>query len=116
MIDYINIAMAIFSIVLGLVGWLKPGYTMNTLDLKTGNSVMGISEIRAASGALFVGLGLGAMFLGSAHAYAMIGFAWGGASIGRLTSIILDGATRKKWVFFLCEIAVGIILISINLL
>ncbi|WP_224824640.1 DUF4345 family protein [Cognatishimia sp. MH4019] len=115
MVDLINISLALFSIVLGLFGWLAPKYTMQVVDLQRGATTMGVSEIRAASGALFVGLGVGALFLGSPVAYAMIGFAWGFASIGRLTSIIADEApTRKTWGFFLCEAAVGITLVGIN--
>ncbi|WP_237072634.1 DUF4345 family protein [Pseudaestuariivita rosea] len=115
MIDIINIVLALFSIALGLFGWLAPRYTMKAVDLQPGETTMGFSEIRAASGALFVGLGVGALFLATPAAYAMVGFAWGFASVGRMTSIILDGATRKKWIFFGCEIAVGVILIGINI-
>ncbi|MEL6511612.1 MAG: DUF4345 family protein [Pseudomonadota bacterium] len=116
MIDIINISLALFSIVLGLFGWLAPKYTMEVVDLQRGATTMGVSEIRAASGALFVGLGVGALVLGSPAAYAMIGFAWGFASIGRLTSIIADEApTRKTWGFFACEAAVGATLIGLNL-
>ena len=116
MIDLLNIALALVSIALGAIGWLAPRYTMQALDLKSGNSTMGRSEIRAASGALFVGLGLGAIVLGSPSAYAMVGFAWGGAAIGRLTSLLLDGpATRQKLAFFGIEAAVATTLLAANL-
>ncbi|NSX55712.1 DUF4345 family protein [Parasulfitobacter algicola] len=115
MIEVINISLAVFSIALGMFGWLAPKYTMSVVDLQRGDSTMGMSEVRAASGALFVGLGVGALFLATPAAYAMIGFAWGFASIGRLTSIVLDGATTKKWGFFACEISVGAVLIGINI-
>jgi predicted membrane channel-forming protein YqfA (hemolysin III family) len=79
-------------------------------------STMGLSEIRAASGALFIGLGLGAIFLATPLAYAMIGFAWGGAAVGRLTSIVADGdASRQKITFFVVEAAVAATLLAINL-
>ena len=86
MYDVINIFLALTSIGLGAIGWLAPRYTMGVLDLSTAGSTMGVSEIRAASGALFIGLGLGALVLASPAAYAMVGFAWGGAAIGRITS------------------------------
>jgi hypothetical protein len=115
MTDLLNIALALLSIGLGAVGWLAPRYTMGVLDLAPTGSTMGMSEIRAASGALFVGLGLGALVLATPLAYAMVGFAWGGAAVGRLTSIVADGPTRQKSTFFAVEIAVAATLLALNL-
>ena len=116
MTDLINILLALTSIGLGGFGWLAPRYTMAVLDLETAGSTMGVSEIRASSGALFIGLGLGALVLGSPTAYAMMGFAWAGAAIGRLTSIAFDAApTRRTWGFAATEIAVAALLLVINL-
>lgn len=113
--DLLNTLLALTSIGLGLIGWLAPRYTMEVVDLTPGPSPMGPSEVRAVSGALFVGLGLGALVLGTPLAYAMIGFAWGGAAIGRLTSLIVDGQTSKKWGFFACEAIVAILALGLNL-
>jgi hypothetical protein len=107
--DTINIILALFSIALGIIGWLAPAYVAQVLDVTPGPSTMGLSEIRAASGALFVGLGVGVLWLGTPQAAAMLGFAWGAASLGRLTSLLVDGQTRKKWGFFICEAAVGLL-------
>ena len=116
MIDIVNILLALFSVGLGAIGWLMPRYTMKLLDMAPTNSTMGLSEIRAASGALFIGLGLGAIVLNTSLAFAMVGFAWGGAAIGRLTSLIADGdATRQKTTFFVIEAAVAATLLGINL-
>ncbi len=114
-ISLLNPALAIVSIALGAVGWLAPGYTMQVIDLHPGKTPMGKSEVRAASGALFVGMGIGALTLGGPAAYAMIGFCWGGAAIGRLTSIIVDGSTPKKLGFFACEAAVATVALLGNL-
>lgn len=115
-IDLINIALALVSIGLGAIGWLAPRYTMSVLDIAPVNSTMGLSEIRASSGALFIGLGLGALVLNTPLGYAMVGFAWGGAAVGRLTSIVADGAgNRRKVGFFLTEAAVAAVLLAINL-
>lgn len=116
MIDALNIAFALFSVALGVIGWLAPRYTMATLDLQTAGSTMGVSEIRAASGALYVGAGLGALFLATPAAFAMLGFVWGGAAIGRITSIFADDTpTRLKWTFFGIEAAVAAALLILNL-
>lgn len=116
MIDIVNVLLALTSVGLGAIGWLMPRYTMDLLDIEPTRSTMGVSEIRAASGALFVGLGLGAIVLNTPLAFAMVGFAWGGAAIGRLTSIIADGdASRQKITFFVIEAAVAGTLLAINL-
>lgn len=113
--DIINLIAAIISIGFGVIGWLMPKYTLEVLNLQGVKDTMGMSEIRASGGALFIGMGLGAIILGTPAAYAMIGFCWLGASIGRLTSIALDGVTQRKLGFFAVEIAVAVIVLAINL-
>ena len=113
--DILNIIFAIASIGLGCVGWLAPRFTMDTLNLEGRNDTMGMSEVRASAGCLFVGMGIGALLIGTPAAYAMIGFCWSGAAVGRLTSLLRDGQTRKKWTYFTVEAAVGIPAILINL-
>lgn len=107
---------ALISIGLGLFGWLAPRYTMEVIDLHPGSTPMGPSEVRAASGALFVGLGLAVIVLQQDAALATLGFAWGGAAIGRATSLLLDGQTQKKWVFFGVEavVATAALLLAAN--
>ena len=92
MIDILNITLALVSIALGAVGWLAPRYTMGALDLETAGSTMGLSEMRAASGALFIGLGLGALVIGTPSAFAMIGFAWVYPSVWALVAHRLAGS------------------------
>ena len=113
--DILNYFFVATSIGLGLFGWLAPAYTMSTLDLHKGETSMGPSEIRASAGALFVGLGIGALILNTPAAYAMIGFAWGGAAIGRATSLWRDGQSRRKWTFFAVEAAVAAGALWVNL-
>lgn len=113
--DILNIIFAVVTIGLGAVGWLAPKYTMETLNLTTHTDTMGTSEIRASAGALFVGMGLGAMMIGTPTAFAMIGFCWLGAALGRLSSLVMDGQTRKKWGFFGCEIFVALGALFYNL-
>ncbi len=113
--DIINIIFAILSIGLGCFGWLAPRYTLDALDLTMGETTMGASEIRASVGALFVGMGVGALLLGTPEAYVMLGFCWCGAAMGRLTSLVLDGSSQKKWVYFIVEAGVGIPAILLNI-
>jgi hypothetical protein len=113
--DILNIIFALLSIGLGCFGWLAPRYTMGALDLKGGDTTMGMSEVRASAGALFVGMGIGAIWLGTPEAYLMLGFCWAGAAMGRLTSLVMDGATRQKWTYFAVEAVVGVAAIVLNL-
>ena len=113
--EIINIIFALLSIGLGCFGWLAPRYTLGALDLTPGETTMGPSEIRASVGALFVGMGIGALILGTPEAYVMLGFCWCGAAMGRLTSLVLDGTSQKKWIYFIVEAAVGIPAILLNL-
>lgn len=113
-ITLLNWALALLTIGFGLFGWLMPDYTMRTVDLPDGGSTMGKSEVRAASGALFVMAGAGALILSTPAGFAMIGFIWGGGALGRVTSLVLDGTTRLKWIFFGCELSVAAIALFIN--
>ena len=106
--DILNIIFALLTIGFGAIGWLAPKYTMEVLNITGHTDTMGMSEVRASAGALFVGMGLGAMILNTPAAFAMIGFCWLGASLGRATSLTLDGTTRKKWGFFAVEVLVGL--------
>jgi hypothetical protein len=114
-IDYVNFAVAILTVGLGLMGWLAPRWTMNQLDMKAGPTNMAYTEVSAASGCLFVGLGLGAMLLDQPMAWVVVGLAYAGAATGRLTSIFRDdAASRQSWTFFGSEAALAAWLILAN--
>lgn len=113
--DILNLIFAIASIGLGFFGWLAPRYTMGALDMRGGETTMAMSEVRASAGALFVGMGIGAILIGTPAAYAMLGFCWCGAAVGRLTSLAMDGAFRKKWIYFIVEAGVGVPAVLLNL-
>ncbi len=113
--DTLNIIFALLSIGLGAFGWLAPRYTMGVLDMSAGDTTMAMSEVRASAGALFVGMGIGALILASPAAFAMLGFCWCGAALGRATSLVMDGAFRKKWVYFIVEAGVGVPAVLLNI-
>lgn len=113
--DILNIVFALISIGFGCFGWLAPKYTMGALNLEGHTDTMGMSEISASAGCLFVGMGLGCLILGSADAYAMLGFCWVGAAVGRLTSCLRDGTSQKKWIYFAVEAGVGLPALLLNI-
>lgn len=99
--DYINIAIALLTIAFGAFGFLAPRYTAGALDLEPTKSTMGLSELRAGSGGLFVAVGLWCLFTGDPYAYFMLGVAYVGAGAGRVMSIIFDAPPIKKALLFL---------------
>ncbi|MCT4684801.1 MAG: DUF4345 family protein [Roseicyclus sp.] len=114
-IDYVNFAVAGLTILLGLMGWLAPRWTMEQLDMQAGPTNMAYTEVSAASGCLFVGLGLGAMILDQPLAWVVVGLAYAGAATGRVTSIFRDNAaSRQSWTFFGCEAGLAAWLILAN--
>ncbi len=107
MIKILNLVAMAATIAFGMIGWFFPAYTMGVLDLAlVPGSTLGLSEIRAASGALFVGVGVGALLLRSPTAFFMVGCVYAGAGVGRLTSILLDGSGTGTSISFLLTEAV----------
>ncbi|WP_299041721.1 DUF4345 family protein [uncultured Tateyamaria sp.] len=100
MIDSLNILAAALTIAFGLFGFLAPRYTAAALDLEPTSSTMGLSEMRASVGGLFVVAGLAAIWIDAPVAYAMIGFAFAGAALGRCLSLALDNPPRRKVILF----------------
>lgn len=100
MTDTVNILACLLTIGFGLFGFLAPRYTASVLDLAPTGSTMGLSELRASVGGLFVVAGLAALWLGDPLAYAMIGFAFAGAAAGRVLSLLLDTPPVGKVLVF----------------
>jgi hypothetical protein len=115
MTDLLNVLAALLTIGFGLFGFIAPRYTASVLDLEVTGSTMGLSEMRASVGGLFVALGLAAILLDAPLAYAMIGFAFAGAALGRVLSLVFDAPPRRKVLLFGgIEAALAAILIALN--
>lgn len=116
MTDILNILAALLTIGFGLFGFLAPAYTAAALDLAPTQSTMGYSEMRASVGGLFVVAGIAAIWLGTPTAYAMLGFAFAGAALGRVVSLVLDNPPLAKvLVFGGIEAALALWLILANM-
>lgn len=115
MVDFLNIAAAVLTIAFGAFGFLAPRFTLDALDLKPTDSNMGLSEMRASVGGLFVITGLFALMVPQAVVFAMLGVAYSGAALGRLISLMLDSPPRGKLlVFFGIEAALAGWLLAAN--
>lgn len=100
MIDILNMIAALLTIGFGLFGFLAPRYTADVLDLAPTDTTMGLSELRASAGGLFVVLGLAALWLNTPLAYAMVGFVYAGAASGRVVSLFIDRPPLGKVLVF----------------
>jgi hypothetical protein len=100
MADIITTLAALLTVAFGAFGFLAPRYTAGALDLATSGSTMGLSELRASVGGLFVVAGLAVLWLDAAPAYAMLGFAYAGAALGRAVSAVLDAPPPGKVALF----------------
>ncbi|WP_299785337.1 DUF4345 family protein [uncultured Marivita sp.] len=116
MIDILNITAALLTIALGAFGMLAPRYTAGVLDLRTGDTTMGLSELRASAGGMFVIVGGACLWLGEPWAYAMMGFVYLGAGLGRALSLIIDKPPfPKTHLYFLFEAVFAAWLLIVNL-
>lgn len=115
LVDIINHIVALMTIGLGLLGWLAPRWTMQQLDIIAGPSNMAYTEVSAVSGCLFVGLGVGTIYLNEPLGWLVMGIVYAGAAVGRVTAIIRDNAgSRQSWTFFGSEAALASWLILAN--
>ena len=77
---------------------------------------MGLSEMRASVGGLFVIAGAAAILIGQPLAFAMIGFAFAGAALGRILSLVFDKPpVTKLLIFGGIEVALAAWLIIANI-
>jgi len=66
MIYTFNVLLMLATIVFGLIGWWAPHYTMRKLGLSlTAGTRVGLSEVRAVNGCLFVVVGVAALLMQS---------------------------------------------------
>lgn len=116
MIDILNITAALLTIALGAFGFLAPRYTAGVLELRTGDTTMGLSELRASAGGMFVVVGAACLWIAEPWAYAMLGFVYLGAGAGRALSLILDKPPfPKAHLYFLFEAVFAAWLLWANL-
>lgn len=106
MTQFLDPALALLTVALGAFGLIAPRFTLSALDLRTQGSNMGLSEMRASVGGLFVALGGGALVTGSSALYAALGLAYAGAAAGRGLSLVLDAPPLRKAGFYFAVEAV----------
>lgn len=103
---------AVVTLGLGANGLLRPHATSRFVHLSPADA-MGVSELRATYGGLFLAMGAFALLAQDWVAFTLLGAAWLGAALGRLISIAL-GESRDKLNFggVLFESALAIALLA----
>lgn len=121
-LEILKILMALLNIGFGLFVIARPEMIASASHF-TLNDARGRAEMRIAMGGFFVGMGLGALLLGSLLsqeniAYQVVGFSWLGGAATRLTNLLLEKpaqiADQSFWVLLSTEIIPGLILILPN--
>jgi len=97
----INSLIALMTIGFGAIGFLAPRYTAKALDLAPTDSTMGLSELRAGSGGVFIAVGLWCLLTQSPTAFFALGIVYLGAGTGRGLSILIDKPPLKTALIFL---------------
>ncbi|WP_298935630.1 DUF4345 family protein [uncultured Ruegeria sp.] len=116
MVTTLNVIAAVLTIGFGLFGFLAPAWTAASLDLAPTNSTMGLSEMRASVGGLFVVTGIAVLWLNAPTAYAMLGVVYAGAALGRFVSVFVDHPPLAKAVTFGgIELVLAVWLIAANI-
>jgi hypothetical protein len=111
-----NIIVLVATILAGGFALVKPAATMRALQLSNDGGTAGMSELRAASGGLFVAISIAALLIDNAWPAVMVGVAYVGAGTGRLTSILLDkSGSVKIWLFFAWEALFALWLLVANI-
>ncbi len=112
----LNVIAALLTIGFGLFGFLAPAWTAASLDLAPTNSTMGLSEMRASVGGVFVVTGIVVLWLNHPMANAMLGVVYAGAALGRFVSVAVDNPPLAKALLFGgIELALAIWLILANM-
>ncbi len=117
MIAVINTILMAATIGFGLIGWFKPHYTMEKLGLQlVDGRRLGLSEVRAVNGCLFVVVGVAALIINEPLGFAMVGFMYAGAALGRISSFVMDKSGEfLSRSFAAAELAFAVVLLTINL-
>lgn len=112
--DWIQLAHyagALINVALGLAALLFPRRVADRLGLYL-KGKLGLGEVRATYGGLFLGLGVFSLIQGNPLLFRMLGFGWLLVGLGRMLSMVIDRSmTRDNVVAFTVEMLVAWLLL-----
>jgi uncharacterized membrane protein HdeD (DUF308 family) len=121
-LEILKILMALFNIGFGLFAFFRPQIIATASSFEV-HTARGRAELRIVSGGFFIGMGLGALLLGSIlanhdAAYQVVGIAWLGGGASRLANLLMEDprqiTDRSFWMLLSSEVIPGAILLWPN--
>lgn len=122
LLEILKIVMALFNIGFGLFVFFRPQFVASASSFEV-HTARGRAELRIVSGGFFIGMGVGALLLGSvleSHdvAYQVVGIAWLCGGLSRLANLLVEKpaeiADRFYWMLLSSELIPALILIWPN--
>jgi hypothetical protein len=105
----LSIIGAVLCTAMGLLGVLAPHRAARLVSIEP----VGVSEIRATYGGLFVAMGVTCLVMQSPEAYLIAGASWIGAGLLRFPSLVLDkGSFPKALGGAAIELTIGLLLLT----
>jgi len=103
---------AFCTLALGIWGLVAPRKVAVLVGVTPGGA-LGLSEIRATYGGIFIGLGAACLWFQQSEVYVAVGLAWLLAAVSRVVSIFLDQASSSKNAGgVIVEAAIGSLLVA----
>lgn len=93
--DFAHIAGAVITAGLGIMGLIRPSAAAAFTSMSPVGK-LGVSEIRATYGGLFLFMGVFALIVREPIAWQVLGWAWVGAAVGRAASVVVDASREPK--------------------
>jgi|TARA_R110002072_G_scaffold15489_2_gene62026 hypothetical protein len=94
-IDWLPRVGALFTVVLGLIGFFKPRLITDSQQIEL-SGPMALSEARVVFGGLHLGCGIMALALNAPLVYMTLGVAWAFALLARFYSMMVDKTSLKQ--------------------
>ena len=108
----LSIIGAVLCTAMGLLGVLAPNRAAKLVSIEPVGG-LGVSEIRATYGGVFLAMGVTCLVIRSPDAYLIAGASWLGAGLLRFPSLVLDkGSFPKALGGAALELTIGILLLS----
>ena len=109
--DFVPLFGAVCTLALGALGLMAPHTVANLVGVVP-EGKLGLSEIRATYGGIFIGLGAACLWFQQPEVYVAAGLAWLLAAVSRTVSIFLDQSfSSKNMGGVVVEAGIGLLLI-----
>lgn len=110
--EWLPLLGAFFTLALGTLGLVAPRKIAGLVGIAP-EGTLGLSEVRATYGGIFIGLGIACLLFQQSEVYVAVGLAWLIAAAARAASIFLDRAfSAKNAGGLIVEAGIGLLLVA----